>query len=209
MKYIGRLHVITDTSLQSGYSHTELTKMALAGGADTIQFRMKTGSTREMINIATEMKVLCEKSGVPLIVNDRIDVAIASQAHGVHLGKEDFPIKLARQLMGSERIIGASASDIEEAVKCMDEGADYIGFGPIFPTRSKEDAGYVKGLPVLEELTRNFPLPVIAIGGIDQKRAAEVMKTKTHGVAVISAVCCRENPESATRGLISIIGAVK
>ena len=91
----------------------------------------------------------------------------------------------------------------------MDEGADYIGFGPIYPTRSKEDAGYVKGLPVLEELTRNFPLPVIAIGGIDQKRAAEVMKTNAHGIAVISAVCCQENPEMATRELIHTIGSVK
>jgi thiamine-phosphate pyrophosphorylase len=98
MKKIGRLHVLTDTALQSRFSHLELAKMAIRGGADTIQFRQKVGATREMIEIVRQLKQLCMDSGVTLIVNDRVDVAIAAEADGIHLGQDDFPIPLARKL---------------------------------------------------------------------------------------------------------------
>ena len=203
---VGKLHVITDTVVQSRYSHEELARMALSGGADTIQFRMKTGSTRDMIDTAKIMKELCEKVNVPLVVNDRVDVALASGAHGVHLGKTDFPIYIARKILGNDKIIGGSAQNVEDAMKCAEEGADYIGFGPIYSTTSKEDVGFVKGIILLQELISRVPLPVIAIGGIDENNAAEVMRSGAHGVAVISAVCCRENPENAAKRLLMEIG---
>ena len=202
---IGKLHILTDTLLQSRFSHIELTGQAIAGGANTIQFRHKLGPTREMIQVATEMKRLCNEKGVIFIVNDRIDVAIASEADGVHLGQDDFPIPLARKLLGDNRIIGGSAATMEEAKKCLSDGADYVGFGPVFPTGSKDDAGPVSGIDILREIVETISLPIIAIGGIDKGNTPEVMKTGTHGIAVISAVCCKENPEEATKGLYKAI----
>lgn len=201
MKQVGRLHVLTDIVLQCRFSHVELTRMAISGGADTIQFRQKTGSTRSMIETAREMQRVCRGAGVAFIVNDRIDVALGSEADGVHLGQEDFPIPLARSLLGEARIIGGSAATLEEAVRCQLEGADYVGFGPVFPTASKADAGPVGGVELLREIVRKCSLPVVAIGGIHEGNLSQVMGTGARGVAVISSVCCREDPEKASQGL--------
>ncbi len=201
MKQIGRLHVLTDTVLQSRFSHLELARMAIKGGADTIQFRQKTGATREMIEIVRQLKQLCLDSGVTLIVNDRVDVAIAAEADGVHLGQDDFPIRLARKLLGESRIIGGSAATLEEARKCLAEGADYIGFGPVYPTASKADADSVTGIRLLKQTVETIPLPIIAIGGLSVENTPEVMGAGAQGIAVISAVCCQEDPEQATRTL--------
>ena len=201
MKPIGKLHILTDVSLQSRYSHVELTRLAIAGGADTIQLRQKAGSTREMIEIARQMKRLCEQAGVLFIVNDRVDIALASGSDGVHLGQDDFPIPQARDLLGKSSIIGGSAGSIEEARKCLSEGADYIGFGPVYATTSKEDAGPAGGIDLLKEVVEVIPLPIIAIGGVDEQNVQDVMATGAYGIAVISAVCCQEYPERATRTL--------
>jgi thiamine-phosphate pyrophosphorylase len=201
MKQIGKLHILTDIVLQDRFSHTELAQLAIRGGADTIQFRQKSESTREMIQVACDVKQVCEESGVTFIVNDRIDVAIASEADGVHLGQDDFPIPLARELLGKGCIIGGSAATLEEARKCLSDGADYVGFGPVYPTTSKDDAGPVSGISILKGVVESIPLPIIAIGGVSAENAAEVMKAGAHGIAVISAVCCQEDPEQATRAL--------
>lgn len=205
MKSIGRLHVLTDTELQSRFNHVELARMAIKGGADTIQFRQKSGATREMIEICREMKRLCEEADVTFIVNDRVDVAIASEADGVHLGQDDFPIPLARKLLGENLIIGGSAVTLEEVKNCLSEGADYIGFGPVYPTTSKEDAGPVTGTAHLEEAVRAVSIPIIAIGGVTVENTPEVIRAGVHGIAVISAVCCQENPEQATRELFQAL----
>jgi thiamine-phosphate pyrophosphorylase len=201
MKRIGRLHVLTDTELQPRFTHVELTKMAIKGGADTIQFRQKTGATREMIDVCREMKRLCTDANITFIVNDRVDVAIASEADGVHLGHDDFPIPLARKLIGEARIIGGSAVTLEEARECFSEGADYIGFGPVYPTTSKDDAGTVTGIALLEKVVKAVSIPIIAIGGLTVENTPEVIRAGARGIAVISAVCCQENPEQATREL--------
>lgn len=205
MKDVGILHVLTDITLQSRFSHVELTRQAIEGGADTIQFRQKSGSTREMIDIARRMKHECEKAGVCFIVNDRLDVAIAAEADGVHLGQDDFPLPLARKWLGPDKIIGGSASDMEEARICLSEGADYVGFGPVFPTTSKDDAGPVSGIDRLKEVVDNIPLPIIAIGGISSENAQAVIGAGAVGIAVISAVCCREDPAKATKTLYDAI----
>ena len=201
MKKIGRLHVITDTLLQKRFSHVELTEMAIAGGADTIQFRSKSGSTRGMINAAKQMKILCSGAGVPLIINDRVDIALAACADGVHLGQEDFPIPVARKLLGTDAIIGGSAGDMEEAEKCLADGADYIGVGPVYDTKSKSDAGKAMGIENLRIIAEKISLPIIAIGGITVSDMDEVLNAGAHGVAVISSVCLSDDPESAARRL--------
>ena len=199
MKKVGRFHVLTDTVLQCRLSHVELAELAIAGGADTIQFRQKGGATREIIRLAEQVQALCQRAGVTFVVNDRVDVAIASHAHGVHLGQDDFPIPLARKLLGEEAIIGGSASSLEEARKCLLEGADYIGFGPVYPTTSKEDAGPVGGLGLLKQIVEVIPLPIIAIGGISRDNMPLVMQAGVHGIAVISAVCCQKDPAEAAK----------
>ena len=201
MKQIGKLHILTDTVLQSRFSHMEITRLAIAGGADTIQYRQKSGSTREMIEIARNMKRLCTEAGVTFIVNDRLDVAIAAEADGVHLGQDDFPIPMARGLLGEGRIIGGSAATLDEARKCLSEGADYVGFGPVYPTSSKDDAGPVSGIDILKQVVEIIPLPIIAIGGVGAENIPDVMRAGARGIAVISAVCCQDDPEEATRAL--------
>jgi len=205
MKSLGRLHVLTDIQLQDRFSHLELTEMAIAGGADTIQFRQKYGSTRELIETARSMKALCARAGVAFIVNDRIDVAMASDADGVHLGQDDFPVALARKLMGVDRIIGGSAGNIEEALKCAADGADYIGFGPVFSTMSKDDAGPATGIEAIENLLKIVSLPVIAIGGINRENIPDVINAGAHGIAVISAVCCSEDPIKSAQILKEVL----
>ena len=199
MKKIGKFHVITDTLLQNRFSHVELAEMALAGGADSIQFRSKSGETREMIEIATQMKALCKEAGVPLIINDRVDIAIAAGADGVHLGQDDFPIPLARKLLGPEAIIGGSAGDMAEALKCLSDGADYIGSGPVYGTNTKPDAGKPTGVESIKIIAAEIPLPIIAVGGITDVDVNELLDAGAHGVAVISAVCLDDNPEAAAR----------
>ena len=201
MKRIGRFHVITDTLLQTCHSHVQLATLAIAGGADVIQFREKGGSTKEMIRAAEQMQALCTSAGVTFIVNDRVDVAIASGADGVHLGQDDFPITLARKLLGEKAIIGGSAGNLEEAQKCLTEGADYIGFGPVYPTASKADAGPAGGLDLLRRIVETVPLPIVAIGGITTANTPLLMEAGAHGIAVISAVCCQEDPTEAARSL--------
>jgi thiamine-phosphate pyrophosphorylase len=117
------------------------------------------------------------------------------------LGQNDFPIPLARKLLGEETIIGGSAATMEEASRCFSEGADYIGFGPVYFTTSKEDAGPVSGIGLLEEIVKEIPLPIIAIGGLTTDNTALVMQTGVHGIAVISAVCCQADPAEAAKCL--------
>jgi len=205
VKKIGRFHVLTDTDLQNCFSHVELAELAIAGGADTIQFRQKSGETIQMIRIAEQIQALCKRAGVSFIINDRVDVAIASHADGVHVGQRDFPIPLARKLLGEGAIIGGSAGNEEEARKCFLEGADYVGFGPVYPTSSKEDAGPASGLDVLKQVVEKIPLPIIAIGGINRDNTLLVREIGAYGIAVISAVCCEKDPEEATRCLLRLL----
>lgn len=207
MKPIGRLHILTDIVMQDHFSHTDLTELAVEGGADTIQFRQKIGSTREMIETAGRMKKMCAEVGAAFIVNDRIDIAIAVEADGVHLGQDDFPAPLARKLLGDQKIIGGSAATIEEARKCLSDGVDYIGFGPVYPTGSKDDAGPVSGLQILRRVIREIPLPIIAIGGVSEENIPEIMQAGAHGIAVISAVCCQKDPRHATEILLKAMNS--
>ena len=204
-KETGRLHILTDTVLQDRFSHVELARMAIEGGANVIQFRQKTGTTREMISIASQMKRLCAEGNALFIVNDRIDVAMASEADGVHLGQDDFPLSLARKLLGEDKIIGGSAGNLDEAMLCYTGGADYVGVGPVFATSSKMDAGPAGGLDLVRTIAAKIPLPIIAIGGVDEENAAHVLRAGAQGIAVISAVCCKPNPKASTAALNKVL----
>ena len=145
-KSIGRLHVITDTMIQSRFTHSQLAKLAISGGADTIQFRQKSTSTRQLVETAFRLKSICDQRCVPLVINDRADVALAIEASGAHFGQEDLPIGIARRILPSPAIIGASARTEGKIMEAISAGADYIGFGPVFRTSSKSDAEKPKGL---------------------------------------------------------------
>ena len=209
MKKIGRLHVITDTTIQSRFTHAELAEMAIEGGADTIQFRQKAGSTRELVESAQGVQAACAGHGVSLIVNDRADIALAVGATGAHFGQDDLPIAVGRRILLPEMIIGASARTEDKILEAISAGADYIGFGPIYQTSSKPDAELPKGLEALRRMSEIAQCPVIAIGGITAETAYEVIRAGAHGIAVISAVCGQVDPEAATRHLWSEVQRAK
>lgn len=209
MKNIGILHVITDTTLQSKFTHPQIAELAIQGGADTIQFRHKNGTTRQLIQIAQQMQTICANHNVPLIVNDRADIALAVGAIGTHFGQDDMPVAIGKKILPTETIIGASARTEEKILQAITEGADYIGFGPIYQTSSKSDAETPKGLDRLQRMCDIAKCPVIAIGGITLQTTAEVINAGAHGIAVISAVCSQPDPLAATQDLMNEIQNAK
>ena len=209
MKNIGVLHIITDTTLQSRFTHAELAELAIAGGADTVQFRQKHGTTRELITTAQNMQAVCKQHKVPLMVNDRADIALAVGATGAHFGQDDMPVSIGRQILSTKAIIGASARTEEKILAAITEGADYIGFGPIYGTTSKSDAEMPKGLERLRRMCDIAACPVIAIGGITAQTAGDVIRAGAHGIAVISAVCAHPEPTVATQALLNEIHGAK
>lgn len=204
-KEIGRLHVLTDFYLQQHFSHAELAELAIAGGADLIQFRQKRGGIRNKLIEAKKVQAVCADAGVPLIVNDHLDIAQSIGADGVHLGQDDLPIEDARRILGSEAIIGATATNVGQTVEAYEAGADYIGFGPVFTTQSKFNRSSVKGLSGLREASDAVPVPVIGIAGITSERIRPALEIGAHGVAVLSAIATAEDPEAATARIRSAI----
>ncbi|MBI4510469.1 MAG: thiamine phosphate synthase [Deltaproteobacteria bacterium] len=170
-------------------------KLALAllsGGASAVQVRMKRGSTRAMVEVARIVRRLAREAGVPLIVNDRLDVALAARADGVHLGQDDLPLAEARQVIaasGRSLVVGVSTHNLEQAVAAARAGADYLGFGPVFPTSTKENPDPVQGLDALAQVTRAVaPVPVVAIGGVTPARTRSILDAGAACACALSAV---------------------
>ena len=209
MKKVGVLHVITDTTIQSRFTHSQLAEMAIKGGADTVQFRQKVGTTRSLLKATQEVQTICARHDVPLIVNDRADIALAVRSAGVHFGQDDLPVTVGRRLFPLNSIIGASARTEVKIMDAIAEGADYIGFGPIRQTSSKPDAEAPKGLDALARMCEIAQCPVIAIGGITVEDVYDVIRAGAHGVAVISAVCGEPDPLAATQRLAAEIHRAK
>lgn len=203
------LYVITDAKLSRGRSHLEVAWEAIKGGASIIQFREKEMITRELVETARRLKELTKKKGVPFILNDRLDVALAVDADGVHVGQDDMPAAWARQLIGPRKILGVSASAVEEALQAERDGADYVSASPVFTTPTKPDAPPPTGLEGLRAIVEAVNLPVIAIGGINEENAREVMKAGAQGVAVISAVVSAPDIAAAARRLRETIEAAR
>lgn len=198
------LYVITDEKIGLGRSHLFLAEEALKGGATVIQLRDKEKSGRELYRIGVKLREITKKYKALFIVNDRLDIALAVGADGVHLGMNDLPISVARRIAGNNFIIGASVTSPEEAVLAEKEGADYISAQSIFETSSKEDVKVV-GLEGLKAIVKVSSLPVIAIGGINKDNIRDVMKTGVKGIAVISAIVSKEDVKSAAEELKRII----
>jgi thiamine-phosphate pyrophosphorylase len=199
MKY--DLYVITDEAIAGGLTHEEIARRAIAGGADVIQLRDKMCGCRELIRIGRALRAITMKTGTLFMVNDRIDVALACGADGVHLGQDDIRVEVARQIAPPGFIIGVSVGTVDEAVRAEEEGADYIAISPVFSTASKDDAGPGRGLDVVREIRRSVSVPVIAIGGINLDNVREVIRAGADGVAVISVVVGSKNIMKAAREL--------
>src|SRR5256712_1422602 len=170
------LHVLTDHQWSRGRDVLTVATAALDGGATVIQLRDKTASTRVLIEEGLALRTLTRERGALLIVNDRLDVALAVEADGAHVGQDDMPATLARRLLGPERILGVSAATWQEAEEAVAAGADYLGVGPIYPSRGKADAGPATGVQLLTELAARYAIPLVAIGGISATNAPEVMR---------------------------------
>lgn len=205
-----RLYVITDERLGRGRSHLEIAEAAIRGGADAIQLRDKTASSRRLYDIALPLRRLTREAGVPFIVNDRLDIALAADADGVHVGREDLPASVARRIMGPGKILGVSAETVEEAVAAEREGADYLGVGPVFEARgTKPDAGEPMGLDLIARIRRGCRLPIVAIGGIHAENARSVRDAGANAAAVISAVASAEDVAQAARLLKLVLCGAK
>ena len=205
---IGRLHVLTDFSFQQRHSHARLAEMAIQGGADVIQFRQKTGTARDILANARSVAAICRAYDVTLLIDDHVDMALAVGADGVHLGQTDLPLADARRVLGEDAIIGITAPSLHDARAAEHGGADYIGFGPVFPTRSKSNPASVKGLEGVLEVANATDLPVIGIAGITAARCADVLRAGAHGVAVMTAISCSDDPVGATRQFADAIEGV-
>lgn len=205
---IGRLHVLTDFRFQQRHSHAALARMAIEGGADTIQFRQKFGNIRHQIIQLEEVAAVCRERNVTLLVNDHIELALLDGINGVHLGQNDFPIRLARRILGDDAVIGATATTTDQALRAEDDGASYIGFGPVFPTASKDNPASVKGIAGLMDACRRVSIPVIAIAGMTPERVPEAMTAGAYGVAVMTAVTSAADPAEATAAFKRQVSAV-
>jgi len=199
------LYVITDEEVGGGLSHAEIARQAIAGGADVIQLRDKTCGSLELSRVGCVIREITGKTGTLFIVNDRLDVALASGADGIHLGQDDLGAAVARQLTPSGFIIGISVGTLEEAIRAEQEGADYLALSPVFPTASKNNAGPGHGLEVLEEIRQNVSIPVIAIGGITMANVHDVIAAGADGIAVISAVVGSPDITAAARELKKMV----
>ena len=201
------LHVLTDREAAKPRSLGEIIEQAIQGGATVIQLRDKISSDHEMILFGQQILRLTNRK-IPLIVNDRIQVALALNAQGVHVGQKDMPADQVRKLIDPNMILGVSVSTVEQARQAESDGANYLGVGPIFPTQTKTDADPPIGPGGLADIRKAVSLPIIAIGGIKKRNVAQVMQF-AHGIAVISAVLRAKNPLLATQKLAIIINKYK
>ncbi|MFQ5433079.1 MAG: thiamine phosphate synthase [Nitrospinota bacterium] len=199
------LYFICDPALLLSGSMLDVVKKAVAGGASVVQLRDKTSDARSFLIEAKKLAAFLRKINVPFIINDRVDIAMACGADGVHLGNDDLPIAQTRNLLGAKKIIGASAHTAAQAKKAEKEGADYIGAGQVFHTTTKGIKQHPISISKLTGIRKAVSIPVIAIGGIKLGNAARVMESGVAGIAVVSAIMSAKNPGNAATRLAKII----
>ena len=199
------LYLVTDNS-ENEEKFLKTIENAILGGVSIVQIREKTADTLDFYNLALKVKEITKKHNVPLIINDRIDVALATDADGVHVGQSDMPCAVTRKLMGENKIIGVSAASVEEAKKAEKDGADYIGTGAVFPTRTKDDAENVTKKDLID-IVNSIDIPVVAIGGITKENAGELKNTGIKGLSVVSAIMGADNPKKASEELLNIFNS--
>jgi len=202
-----RLLVLTDAPLAAPRTVPEVVSAALEAGARAVQLRNKGESARELLAVGTELRSLTREAGALLFVNDRLDVALALEADGIHVGPDDLPVAVVRRHVPERFLVGRSADDPVVARSAVEDGADYIGCGTVYPTSTKAGAGDVIGVEGLRRVVEVVPVPVVGIGGITVARAAEVAATGAAGVAVVGAVMGAADPKSAVRGFLEAFEA--
>ncbi|MCK1984193.1 MULTISPECIES: thiamine phosphate synthase [Peribacillus] len=197
------LYLVTEESL----AIEELTKIiaeSVSGGVSIVQLREKNNSSLSFYNKASALKQLLNELSIPLIINDRVDIALAVAADGIHIGQDDLPLPVVKKMVPEDMIVGVSVSTLEEALEAERNGADYIGVGSVFPTKTKQDATLM-AIGDLEEICRSVSIPAVAIGGITADNISELSASGLSGTAVVSAIMNAESPKNASESLLKII----
>ena len=200
-----RLYLVTDRALAGGREIEDIVRESVEGGATMVQLREKDIDTRDFIELALRLKKVLAPYGVPLIINDRVDVALASDADGVHIGQSDMPYAMARRILGPDKIIGLSVENFTQIEEANSLDVDYIGVSPVFATPTKTDTAAPFGLEGLRRAVEMSVHPTVAIGGMNASTAADVIATGTDGIAVVSAIVCAVSPRKASRELLDIM----
>lgn len=199
------LYLVTDKS-DNVEKFLKTIEEGIKGGVSVVQIREKTADTLDFYNLALKVKEITSKYNVPLIINDRVDIALAIDADGVHVGQSDMPCDVTRKLIGKDKILGVSAATIDEAQKAEKDGADYIGTGAVFPTATKDDAPSITKKE-LKEVVESINIPVVAIGGITLENAHELIDTGIAGLSVVSAIMSSDNPKESSKKLLNIFNS--
>ena len=203
------LYLVTDQGLARGGSTLEIVKAAVSGGVSCVQLREKECPTLEFIEQAMAIKKFLSAEGIPLIINDRLDVAQAINADGVHLGQTDMPLDMARAIVQDSMIFGISAESLEDAVEAEKGGADYLGVSPIYATPTKTDTAPPLGLQGLRQIRAAVNIPLVGIGGLNRDNAAEAIRNGADGIAVVSAIVSAGDPQAAAAELNQLISEAK
>lgn len=201
------LYLVTDRSLSLGRPIEDVVGQAVKGGVTMVQLREKDCSSREFYELAIKLKDILRPSGVPLIINDRLDVALACDADGLHIGQSDIPYPVARKLLDKDKIIGLSVESLQDAIDANELDVDYIGISPVFGTPTKTDTAPALGLEGIRDIMKISKHPSVGIGGINISNAADIITSGADGVAVVSAIMSAPDPENAARELRGIIDA--
>lgn len=194
------LYLVTDSTYHTEESFLHTVEEACIGGATIVQLREKGGSSRDYLNQALKVKEITDRYHIPLIIDDRIDIALACDAAGVHVGQSDLPVSYARRLLGQDKIVGATAKTVPQALEAYEQGADYLGVGAMFPTTTKV-VTILTAPATLTEIRHTVPIPVVAIGGLNRGNMDILKDTAADGIAVVSAIMKAEDPRSAAEEL--------
>ncbi len=203
------LYLVTDPRLSERSSLPLTVEAAIKGGAGIVQYRDKEAGTRKMVETAKELCDVCHQLGACFLVNDRVDVALAVGADGVHVGQDDMPVDIARKLLGKDKLIGVTVHNAEEIMKAEKEEADYLSLAPVYATPTKLDHQTPLGPEGVRTLSAQAHIPVVAIGGIDHSNVAEVVRSGVQGICVVSAILSAEDQLSAARELYNLVKAAK
>ncbi len=195
------LYLVTDRGILKGRDLCEAVEAAVKGGVTVIQLREKDAGSREFYDTALKVKAVAARYGILFIINDRLDIALAVDADGLHIGQQDLPVELVRRMLGKDKILGYSVSSVEEALYGVTAGADYLGAGPVYPTGSKLDAVSPIGTDMLREIVQAVSIPVVAIGGIGAGNIKEIKACGAAGASVISAILGCDEVEGAAKTL--------
>ena len=197
------VYLVTDRRNKTDEEFLNIIEESIKGGTTVVQLREKTASTKEFYELALKVKEITSRYDVPLLINDRVDIALAVDSEGVHIGQDDMPADIAREIIGEDKILGVSASTVEEAKKAEKDSADYIGSGAVFPTATKDDADSVSK-EELKEIVDSIDIPVVAIGGITVENASSLKSSGIAGFSVVSAIMSAEDPKEASKKLKEI-----